>query len=373
MDDNAIHLVTMPKWGLAMQEGTIIEWRKAEGDSVVAGEPLCDIETTKITNEFELPFSGTLARIASPIGSTVNVGDVIAVIANGVVDAGEITTLLESRARSSRSESEADNRPAVRKVTTAAGSFAYLETGSAEADSAVLFLHGFGGDHTNWGQLQGEAPAARRAIAIDLPGHGGSSRNVGSGSAEDIADRVGVCTDALGLRRINLVAHSFGGAVALHLAAQRPAQVASLMLIAPAILGARANPDYIRGFLAAERKRDMKPVLEMLFSDPRMVGRTMVNDALALLRDNDAHQALEQIGARLLQEATNGLEHDVGVLESHLVMIVWGNADAVIPMPSGLAARFGARLRVIPGAGHMPHAERPGLVGEALRALIAQG
>ena len=66
MSDHKIHLVTMPKWGLAMQEGTIVGWHVAEGDRISEGQPLCDIETAKITNEFDSPFSGILARIIKP-------------------------------------------------------------------------------------------------------------------------------------------------------------------------------------------------------------------------------------------------------------------------------------------------------------------
>ena len=172
---------------------------------------------------------------------------------------------------------------------------------------------------------------------------------------------------------VDVVAHSFGAAVALRLAARWPALVASLLLIAPAAFGARANPDYVSGFLAAERKRDMKPVMEMLFSDPGMVGRAMVNDALALLRDEGARQALGQIGAQLLREAPTGFDADLSILEGHPVVIVWGTADAVMPMPAGLASRLGLRLLVIPGTGHMPHVERPAPVAAALSGLIGEG
>lgn len=369
---DTINLVTMPKWGLAMQEGTIIEWRKAEGQHVVEGEPICDIETTKITNEFESPFTGTLARIAKATGSIVDVGDVIAVITDGAVDESAITALLESRGAAARDAGATAAGPAVRRVDTGVGAFACLETGSSGADQAVLFLHGFGGDHANWGLLQAEVPETVRTIALDLPGHGGSSRDVGSGSAADIAARVDAAVDALGLRQVDLVAHSFGGAVALALAARRPETVRSLLLLAPAALGATVNPDYIRGFLGAERKRDMKPVMEMLFSDPDMVGRTMVNDALALLRDDAARAALGQVGEALLRPAPTEVERDLALLDTHPFAVVWGGSDRIVPMPPALASRLGERLEVLPGVGHMPQAEQPAVVARVLRSLIAR-
>jgi pimeloyl-ACP methyl ester carboxylesterase len=71
----------MPKWGLSMQEGLIGQWLKREGDWVEQGEPVLEIETEKITNLVEAPAAGILARILYPVGSTVAVTKVIAVIA----------------------------------------------------------------------------------------------------------------------------------------------------------------------------------------------------------------------------------------------------------------------------------------------------
>jgi pyruvate dehydrogenase E2 component (dihydrolipoamide acetyltransferase) len=370
MNDKTVNLVTMPKWGLAMQEGTIVEWRKAEGERVTEGEPICDIETTKITNEFASPSSGILARIVKSKGSMVDVGEVIAVIAGGSVDEAEIAALLARRDAPRGKTRDEQLGPSLKRLDDGNGSLAYIETGPTSTDRVILFVHGFGSDHTNWSLMQAEVPATMRAIAIDLPGHGASDRAVGDGSAGDLAQRIAGFMDGLGLQRVHLVAHSFGAAVALRLAARRRSQVASLLLIAPTAFGATANPDYVRGFLSAERKRDMKPVMEMLFSSPKLVGRTMVNDALALLRDEEARAALRRIGERLLRDTPQSIGDDIAVIEGSS-RVIWGDFDSVVPMPAGLASRLGGRLIIVPGAGHMPHAEQPAHVVEILRELIA--
>jgi pyruvate dehydrogenase E2 component (dihydrolipoamide acetyltransferase) len=56
-------LLVMPKLGLTMTEGTIVEWFKKEGEEVKKGEKLFAVETSKLTNEVEAPASGVLRKI----------------------------------------------------------------------------------------------------------------------------------------------------------------------------------------------------------------------------------------------------------------------------------------------------------------------
>ena len=72
--------VVMPKLGLTMEEGTIIEWAKVEGDSVEKGEVLFSVETEKITNDVEAMTSGTLLKILVPDDETVDVLTTVAII-----------------------------------------------------------------------------------------------------------------------------------------------------------------------------------------------------------------------------------------------------------------------------------------------------
>lgn len=72
--------VTMPKMGDAMEEGTLVEWLKHEGERVSEGEPIASIQTDKATVEMESPGSGTLAGVLIKEGDTVPVGEPIALI-----------------------------------------------------------------------------------------------------------------------------------------------------------------------------------------------------------------------------------------------------------------------------------------------------
>ncbi|MFM8561746.1 MAG: multifunctional oxoglutarate decarboxylase/oxoglutarate dehydrogenase thiamine pyrophosphate-binding subunit/dihydrolipoyllysine-residue succinyltransferase subunit [Solirubrobacterales bacterium] len=75
--------VTLPAMGESVSEGTVLEWRKAEGDPVEAGETLVEVSTDKVDAEIPSPVAGTLVKILAPEGETVTVGAVIAEIRAG--------------------------------------------------------------------------------------------------------------------------------------------------------------------------------------------------------------------------------------------------------------------------------------------------
>src|SRR5690348_17684483 len=72
--------VILPALGMAQDTGKIVEWLKAEGESVTAGEPLVVIETDKAAVDLEAPATGILSRVAAKVGDEVPVAQVIAVI-----------------------------------------------------------------------------------------------------------------------------------------------------------------------------------------------------------------------------------------------------------------------------------------------------
>jgi pyruvate/2-oxoglutarate dehydrogenase complex dihydrolipoamide acyltransferase (E2) component len=65
---------------MGMQDGTIVEWLKREGDEVVEGEPIVDVDAEKAVAQVVAPVSGRLLRIVAQEGETVPVRTVIAVI-----------------------------------------------------------------------------------------------------------------------------------------------------------------------------------------------------------------------------------------------------------------------------------------------------
>jgi len=75
--------VKMPKWAMGIEEGTVVQWLKAEGDSIQQGEVLVEIETAKAVQEVESPVSGTLNKILLAVGETAEVRTDLALIEEG--------------------------------------------------------------------------------------------------------------------------------------------------------------------------------------------------------------------------------------------------------------------------------------------------
>lgn len=82
--------VTMPKLGFDMAEGVLVRWVKKENEKVTKGEVLAEIETDKATVEVESPYTGVVAKHLVDQGTSVPVGDPIAVVtAEGEKYSGE--------------------------------------------------------------------------------------------------------------------------------------------------------------------------------------------------------------------------------------------------------------------------------------------
>ncbi len=70
----------MPQLGLTMEYGTIVNWLVAEGDEVLAGQEVCEVETDKATVAVEAHYAGQVARILTAVGQEVPVGTPICVL-----------------------------------------------------------------------------------------------------------------------------------------------------------------------------------------------------------------------------------------------------------------------------------------------------
>ena len=97
----------------------------------------------------------------------------------------------------------------------------------------VLALHGVTGHSARWKVLADRLPRLR-ILAMDLRGHGRSTWHPPWGIEQHVADALAVL-DAAGLPRVAVLGHSYGAAIALHLAHAAPERIERLALLDPAL------------------------------------------------------------------------------------------------------------------------------------------
>ena len=364
--------ITMPKWGLTMTEGKVVTWLQQPGASLSPGDDLLEIETSKITNIVEAESSGTLARIIAPEGSTLPIGGLLAVVASPDTPDAEIDAFVSGfvvpeAAEDAIAESETS---APREIEAGGRRLRYLALGSGE-DVPVVLLHGFGADLNTWMFTQAALAEDRPTIALDLPGHGGSTKDVGTGDVGVFADAVSTALAALDISRAHLVGHSMGGAIALTLAARDPSRVASVSAIASAGLGPDINAAFIEGFIRAARRRDTTDVLQMLVHNPSLVSRTMVEDVLRYKRLDGVTAALNTVAQAWFgggRQSVN-LVDALGALAAP-VQLVWGRSDRIVPIAHAEALSSRLPVHILQDTGHLPHMEKAGEVNRLLRRFV---
>ena len=143
--------VTMPQMGVSVAEGTVVEWKKQPGDWVEADEIIASISTDKIDTDVEAPATGRVQEMIVDVGTTVDVGTVLARIAtdakpgeahaserNGAASSegtSEAAAALDARRRGRRAVTATRRRP---RGTAQRGSAAARRAGSRRYSPVVM-------------------------------------------------------------------------------------------------------------------------------------------------------------------------------------------------------------------------------------------
>jgi pyruvate dehydrogenase E2 component (dihydrolipoamide acetyltransferase) len=289
--------LVMPKWGLEMREGTLAHWLVAEGAEIRVGTPIADVETDKFSNAVDAPDAGILRRRVATEGDALPVRALLAVLAPPEISDAEIDAFVAAfEVPVAGGDGPAEVNP-YRTDTSSEIVVRSTRRGAENDATPVVFIHGFGGDLNNWLVNMDAIGADRPVVAFDLPGHGGSSITLPGNTVADLSAFLGECLAAWSIDRAHLIGHSLGAAIAAHHVNVHPERVASVSLINPAGLGDEIAGACIHGTVHAQGRRDLKPTLEMLFADPTLVSRQMVDDVLRCLRLDGVQSTLAELSA----------------------------------------------------------------------------
>ena len=371
MSSEDITAVLMPKWGLSMEEGELSEWLVEEGDSINVGDEIMEVETTKISSAVEAADAGILRRCVAEAGEIYPVRALMGVLAAKDVSDADIDAFIEAYEVPEVDDDDVDAVAQYEFMETSAGRLRYAQRG--DDGPVVVLIHGFGGDLDNWLFNIDALAEKAKVYALDLPGHGQSGKQITEPGLRVLANAVLTFMDTVGIDSAHLVGHSMGAAVAATAACDAPDRVQSLSLISSAGLGAEINSSYIDGFVAAQTRRELKPVLLNLFADTSLVNRAMVDDLLKYKRLDGVYEALRQLADNLF---VDGVQQSIIASQISALglntLVIWGAEDGVIPATHAHNVET-ARVKIIEGAGHMVQMEQATLVNELLLGHILGG
>lgn len=359
--------LVMPKWGLEMREGTVAGWLVDEGTRLEVGTPVLDVETDKISNAVEAPDPGLLRRRVAREGETLPVKALLAVLAEPEVSDEQIDAFIAAYELPATGDDEEDAAEAYQFVDVDGLRVRYARRGP-ERGVPVLFLHGFGGDLGNWLFNIDALAEVAPVIALDLPGHGQSDPRLPGTTLPELARFVAAFLDRLDVEKVHAVGHSLGGAIAAQMALDHAPRLASLAVFASAGLGDDINAGYTGGFVDATSRRELKPVVELLFADPSLVSRTLLDDLLKYKRLDGVTELLGTLNRTLFEGGRQAATPLRELADPQLpLLVVWGKEDQVIPAAHAANAPPHASVTVYDGAGHMVMMEKAGEVNALLK------
>ena len=369
MSDQRIVPIVMPKWGLSMKEGKVTGWLLEDGSRINPGDAILEVETDKIAGAVEAHESGVLRRRLGEPDTIYPVKSLLGVIADPSVPEEEIEAYVSSFVTPSADEDEAEQGPKYEYAETSAGKLRYAKRGSGD-DTAIL-IHGFGGDLDNWLFNIDALGESATVYALDLPGHGQSTKSLDKPGLGALADAVASFMKTVGIDSAHLVGHSMGGAIAMHMAANDPGKVDSLSLICSAGLG-REIGSYVDSYVAAQGRKDLKPVLEQLFADKSLVSRQLVDDVLKYKRLDGVEPLLKDLSSALFAGQTQQDQPGAKLASGKTppALVIWGRQDEVIPFAHAQKLP-GAKVVVFDDAGHMVFMEKASDVNSLIKAHIA--
>jgi len=224
----------------------------------------------------------------------------------------------------------------------------------------VLLIMGLGGSGRMWWRLEPHVAGEHRALLIDNRGTGDSDRIRGPISMADLAADAVAVLDAAGVERAHVVGVSMGGMVAQHIGLDHRQRVRSLVL-ACTTAGGRSGPPPWRLLLSTALRPVVGPGRTWGLVAPILYAPATLRDQRARLREDLDRRIADATPSATLYAQMGAIRgHDVRARLSELegipTLVLHGAADALVPPAAGryLAERIpGARLRLIPGAGHV--------------------
>ena len=241
-----------------------------------------------------------------------------------------------------------------------------VEYEEAGAGPVVFFLHGWKSDLHTFDALLPFLISSYRVIRLDLPGFGGSEFPASPWGVGEYVNFVQAFVEKLGVSVEVLVGHSFGGRIAIKGVGTGKLRPNRVILIGSAGL---ARHNTLRNQMFKVFAKVGKAVT-LIF--PASIREYLRSRLYQKAGSSDYLNAgtLKETSRKVIQEDLSGSASQIKVP----TLLIWGENDMATPLSDG--KRFaelisGSTLRVLSGAGHFVHEEKPVEVEKVIREFIA--
>lgn len=251
---------------------------------------------------------------------------------------------------------------------------AFVKAGSGPA---VLLLHGLACDHTTWDPVIELLARRYTVIAPDLLGHGASDKPRADYTLGGYANGMRDLLTVLGIDKVTVVGHSFGGGVAMQFSYQFPERTERVMLVSAGGLGREVTPlikliqapgwEGVMWFLTRPGLRHVITGSMRAASGSHSKYTRDLGEAAAIV--DSWHDRRTRFAIRHLVRAVIDWKGQIVSMQDRAylseavpVAVVWGRDDQVIPVrhSNNIAALApAARVEVLPKSGHFPHKDHP--------------
>ncbi|RKG85692.1 alpha/beta fold hydrolase [Corallococcus terminator] len=243
----------------------------------------------------------------------------------------------------------------------------YVDDGGAGTRIPVVFVHSLGGDTEQWARQLAHVRAHRRAVALDLRGHGRSTLTSSAQEipVEEFARDLGAVVDGLGLSRVVLVGHSLGGAVCAAWAGANPERVAGLFLLDPASDGRSVPKEQAQGMMDALATDHWKDAAGEYWQSLLPASSPEVRERVMAQLGRTAQGAFRAgMGALLTFDPESALKRYPGPILSVITPLNESPGAYHVLVP-------GIPFKVVTGTGHWVQLDAPEQVNALLDVFLA--
>jgi len=251
-------------------------------------------------------------------------------------------------------------------ITVGELEIAYLRNSEMNNGDTIVLVHGFGANKDNWTRIARELTDDFNVYAIDLPGHGESSKPLDLGyRLEEQVGHLDRILEALGINDMHMMGNSMGGGITALYAATYPDKIKTAVLFDPAgildyenemvgmvlagdnplIPGKPGDFERLMDFAMEEKPFVPWPILDVM--EEKAIANQDVNKVI--------FAAIREVGF------TSDFRNTIKRIEVP-VLIVWGKEDRILDYRNGEVFQHaipGAQLEILGGIGHAPMIEAP--------------